>query len=409
MTLHEKSKRKISEAEKPIFKKKISSFSMTSLPSTEMGSSPTSTVSSPSARSKFSPDYTYGSCMRRDTFSCTLTEDIHKSTSSKTSRFRDFVSELLMKHDDGDVVSDDTQNSMSLIHGYPVLDLVYLIGDVFREEVEITSPTVTPRMHQLLLKALITRCLQVAFQDDLTVLVADNMQWCDIPSAAALVDLIGCIDSGFGVLCYRSTIISRESENKVFSTLRGMCYSVPLPPLKSPDITELVRHIVGSEHQSAVTKEMITRILARTQGNPGLIEVLVTAFRAEADKGLNPNIEDIRTPVSHYTASPLNPHDIFHLFFFCISAALCYVSDLSPVWDGNCITLTHFICNSLIIFSRPIGPTKYSAEVRCSGCQPTTTTKNNSSYWEFLLCGNHTQCVRYSLSQYLTASVIWCK
>ena len=303
MTLHEKSKRKITEAEKPIFKKKISSSSMMSLPATDIGSSPTSSVSSPCSKNKFSPDYTYGSCSRRDPFSCISPEDLQKSMSSKTSRFRDFVGELMMKHDDGEDVSEKNQNSMSVIHGYPVMDLVYLIGDVFREEIEITSPTVTPRMHQLLLKALITRCLQVAFQEYLTVLIADNMQWCDVPSAAALVDLIGCVESGFGVLCYRSTLISRESENKVFSTLRGMCYSVPLPPLKGPDAAELVRHVVGSEHQSAVTKEMITRILARTQGNPGLIEVLVTAFKGDADKGLNPNIEDIRTPVSHFILS----------------------------------------------------------------------------------------------------------
>ena len=298
MTMHERSKRKISEVEKPIFKKKISSFSMTSLPATDIGSSPTSSVSSPSSSNIFSPDFGRNS-IRRDTLSsCTSPDDLQRSTGSKTSRFRDFVSDLLLKHNDEVVESDNISNSMSVIHGYPVMDLLYLIGDVFREGIESPSPSVTPRMHQLLLKALITRCLQIAFQDDLTVLVADNMQWCDIPSAAALVDLIGCVDSGFGVLCYRSTIISRESENRVFSTLRGMCYSVPLPPLKSPDVAELVRYVVGSEHQSAVTKEMITRILARTQGNPELIEVLVTAFRGEADKGLNPNIEDIRTPVS---------------------------------------------------------------------------------------------------------------
>jgi predicted ATPase len=297
MTMHERSKRKISEVEKPIFKKKMSNFSMMSLPATDIGSSPTSSVSSPSSKYTFSPDFGRNS-MRRDTLSCTSPDDLQRSTGSKTSRFRDFVSDLLLKQNDEVVEADNTTNSMSVIHGFPVMDLLYLIGDVFREGIESSSPSVTPRMHQLLLKALITRCLQIAFQDDLTVLVADNMQWCDIPSAAALVDLIGCVDSGFGVLCYRSTLISRESEKKVFSTLRGMCYSVPLPPLKSPDVAELVRHIVGSEHQSAVTKEMITRILARTQGNPGLIEVLVTAFRGEADKGLNPNIEDIRTPVS---------------------------------------------------------------------------------------------------------------
>ena len=140
------------------------------------------------------------------------------------------------------------------------------------------------------------RVLQAAFVEGV-ILIVDNLQWCDLHSATALTDFISSADYGFGVLCYRITPATREDENHVFSTLRRVCYCIPLPPLKDIEVSELVYHIVSIQHHSAVTKEKISRILIRTQGNPGLVEILVTAFRDELDRGLNPNIEDIRTPV----------------------------------------------------------------------------------------------------------------
>ena len=250
--------------------------------------------------------------------------DLDKLVNPKTHRFKEWIAELMVPppiekptstltssvanlsstSTTGVSVSarDNARMNLSIIHGYPVMDLVHVVKEVFQEEIDSnwmtasSRPTLTPRMHQLLLKTLIMRALQAAFAEGV-VLIVDNLQWCDLPSAIALTDFISSADYGFGVLCYRSTIATRENEIQVFSTLRRVCYCIPLPPLKGIEVSELVYHIVSAQHHSAVTKEKISRILIRTQGNPGLIEILVIAFRDELNRGLNPNIEDIRTPV----------------------------------------------------------------------------------------------------------------
>ena len=248
--------------------------------------------------------------------------DLDKLVNPKTHRFKEWIAELMVLPPTEKTTSTSTstsnsnltssvavsprenaRNNLSVIHGYPVTDLVHLVKEIFQEEIDSSwmvvssKPTFTPRMHQLLLKTLIMRALQAAFAEGV-ILIVDNLQWCDLPSAIALTDFISSADHGFGVLCYRSTIATRENEIQVFSTLRRVCYCIPLPPLKDIEVSELVYHIVSAQHHSAVTKEKISRILIRTQGNPGLIEILVIAFRDELNRGLNPNIEDIRTPVS---------------------------------------------------------------------------------------------------------------
>ena len=250
--------------------------------------------------------------------------DLDKLVNPKTHRFKEWIAELMVPPPIEKPTSTLTSSvanlsststtgvsvsargnarmNLSVIHGYPVMDLVHVVKEIFQEEIDSnwmtasSRPTLTPRMHQLLLKTLIMRALQAAFAEGV-VLIVDNLQWCDLPSAIALTDFISSADYGFGVLCYRSTIATRENEIQVFSTLRRVCYCIPLPPLKGIEVSELVYHIVSAQHHSAVTKEKISRILIRTQGNPGLIEILVIAFRDELNRGLNPNIEDIRTPV----------------------------------------------------------------------------------------------------------------
>ena len=228
-------------------------------------------------------------------------EDLeHLSNNSKTARFKEWIKSLLAKEIEYTLEGEEVDSKLAVIHGHHVMDIVHLIGELFREDIPVQGSTnrllVTPRMHQLLLKSLITRALCEAFAGG-TVLIVDNLQWCDLPSANALLDFISTAEAGFGVFCYRSSPTSRIDENAAFSNLRGACYCIPLQPLTDSEVSELVYHIIGSQHQSEVTKEKLSRILGRTHGIPGLVEILVTALRDELDRGLNPNIEDIRTPV----------------------------------------------------------------------------------------------------------------
>lgn len=226
-------------------------------------------------------------------------DDLGKlSANLKTNRFRDWIKYLLLKESEFKLEGEETESKLAVIHGHHVLDIVHLVGELFREDVQAPHSRflVTPRMHQLLLRTLITRALCEAFSGG-SILIVDNLQWCDLPSANALLDFMSSTDAGFGVFCYRSSPTSRVGENKVFSTLRGACYCTPLQPLTDSEVSELVYHIIGTQHQSEVSKEQLSRILSRTHGIPGLVEILVTALRDELDRGLNPNIEDIRIPV----------------------------------------------------------------------------------------------------------------
>lgn len=245
------------------------------------------------------------SLQRLNAFSRFSEEDLDQlSNKSKSSRFKDWIKSLLAKEIECSSEGEKADSKLEVIHGHHVMDIVHLIGELFREDIQ-SSPNrllVTPRMHQLLLKTLITRALCEAFAGG-SILIVDNLQWCDLPSANALLDFISTAEAGFGVFCYRSTPTSRTEENLAFSTLRGACYCIPLQPLTDSEVSELVYHIIGSQHRSEVTKEKLSRILGRTHGIPGLVEILVTALRDELDRGLNPNIEDIRTPVCRIVAA----------------------------------------------------------------------------------------------------------
>ena len=195
---------------------------------------------------------------------------------------------------------------LKMIHGYRTLDLVHLVQDIFHDGSSLTEGSSTPpppltfdpRVRDLLLRALIVRTLRAALELDRTLLVVDNLQWCDEQSTHVLIDLITSSDSGFGIFCYRNTPNSMEAVQKTFATLRGISQCISLPSLRSTEVSELAYGIMGPSYRSSLNRERLSRIITRTQGIPGLVESLVTALKDETDRGLNPNIEDIRIPVS---------------------------------------------------------------------------------------------------------------
>jgi predicted ATPase len=55
------------------------------------------------------------------------------------------------------------------------------------------------RKKQLLLKTLIVRVLKHALGNRETILIIDNLQWCDVSSANALSDFMGSSDIGMDI------------------------------------------------------------------------------------------------------------------------------------------------------------------------------------------------------------------
>ena len=215
----------------------------------------------------------------------------------------------------GSGISANTNfGELKMIHGYRTLDLVHLVQDIFHDSCSLTEGTSVsstpasapallhfdPRVKDLLLKALIVRTLRAALELSRTVLEVDNLQWCDEQSTQILIDLITSSDSGFGIFCYRKTPNSMETEQKTFVTLRGISQCITLSSLRSTEVSELAYGIMGQPSRSCLNRERLSRIITRTQGIPGLVESLVTALKDETDRGLNPNIEDIRIPVSAF-------------------------------------------------------------------------------------------------------------
>ena len=224
-----------------------------------------------------------------------------------------------------------------VIHGYQTLDLVHLMEELFHDNVPITeetpsplspSPSVAPlvfnpRVKDLLLKTLTVRTLRAALELNRTVLVVDNLQWCDERSAQVLLDLVKSSDTGFGIFCYRNTASSIETEQKTFATLRSISQRISLPSLRSTEVSELAYLIMGASYRSCLNRERLSRILTRTQGIPGLVESLVTALRDETDRGLNPNIEDIRIPVRTHGDFVLHISLIhYHLHNLCLHSSI---------------------------------------------------------------------------------------
>ena len=259
------------------------------------------------------------------------------SAKNKTERFREWVKELLPTNlegarvvpvegqEDTEVEDNDQAESawkdLEVIHGYPVLDLVHLVGEVFCDaDYDAFMATdclkVNRRMQDLLLRTLLIRTLKAACERHPTVILVDNLQWSDEQSALALHEFIASSDKGFGICCYRSTEASREVENHVFSSIRNACYRVDLPPLKVTEVAELAFHVIGSSHRSILTKEKLSRILTRTQGVPGLVESLVSTLRDELERGSNPNIDDIRIPVRILLVLSFHCHREFKRLFY---------------------------------------------------------------------------------------------
>ena len=183
----------------------------------------------------------------------------------------------------------------AMVHGYPVMDIVDLIGEVFHEVIPHPNPaleTINKKQKQLLLKTFLVRTLKVAFQGRHRILLVENLCRSDIGSATVINDFIGSAESAFGVMTYRGDALKHE----IFRGIRVNSYSTVLPPLKQRHSAELVAAILGPLYRAVLSKEMLTRIYLRTNGNPSLIEALTLALLPEIEKGTIPSIEDVRTP-----------------------------------------------------------------------------------------------------------------
>ena len=123
---------------------------------------------------------------------------------------------------------------------------------------------------------MLVRALKVIFNNRQRMLVLEGLSNADALSAAVISDFIGSAETAFGVLTYRGQPLeSRDQEREVFSSIRGNCYVVSLPPLRMRQTAELAAGVLGT-YRSFLTKDAISRIQRRTNGNPGLVHTLVT-------------------------------------------------------------------------------------------------------------------------------------
>ena len=209
---------------------------------------------------------------------------------SYSKRFKQWAEEHL-----GFLIDPRGVRQRAMVHGYPVMEIVDLIGEVFHEVIPTPNPaleTLPKKQKQLLLKTFLVRTLKVAFQERQRILLIDNLCRSDIASATVLNDFIGSAESAFGVMTYRGD----AQKHEIFRGIRGNSYSTVLPPLKQRHSAELVAAILGPLYRAVLSKEMMTRVYQRTNGNPSLIEALTLAFLPDLEKGTVPSIEDIRTP-----------------------------------------------------------------------------------------------------------------
>ena len=181
----------------------------------------------------------------------------------------------------------------SMVHGYFVMEIVDLIGEVFQEVIPNPAlDAINKKQKQLLLKTLLVRTLKVAFADRRRILLVENLCRSDIASATVINDFIGSAENAFGLMTYRGD----SQKHEIFRGIRGNSYSIVLPPLKQRHSAELVAVLLGPLYRAVLSKEMLTRIYLRTNGNPSLIEALTLALLPEIEKGTIPSIEDVRTP-----------------------------------------------------------------------------------------------------------------
>ena len=260
-----------------------------------------------------------------------------QSSRNKCERFINWVNALLVATS-VDLNGNIKANDLEFIDEYPIQDLFHLISKVYPDIIpelpspRSTVPDLTPppppltpanfhtplKSQDELLRSLLVRTIRAAAELQRTVIIVDNLQWCDELSALALIDLIKSSESGFGIFCHRNTVNSIITESSLFksiSAIRDGSQFMYLPPLNIAEVSELAYHIMGASYHSALSRAKLSRIRTRTQGIPGLIESLVSALRDEAERGHHPNIEDIRIPVKFY----------FFIFFLSFFAFLFHL------------------------------------------------------------------------------------
>ena len=185
----------------------------------------------------------------------------------------------------------------TMIHGYPITDIVDLIGGVFHEVIPNASSaieTISKKQKDLLLKTMLVRVLKVAFAHRHRIFLLENLCKADIASAAVISDFMGSSEVAFGIITFRRDSV--EYESGVIRGIRSNAYVVSLAPLKARQAVELVANILGPLFRSFLSKENIARIYSRTQGNPGLLEALANALLSELENGRMPTIDNLRTP-----------------------------------------------------------------------------------------------------------------
>jgi hypothetical protein len=213
---------------------------------------------------------------------------------TRYSRFRNWVNDNIRF-----TISPDGKRSENRIHGHTMSDILPLIGAVFKENVPYKNtsiPNLKARSKALLLKTLIVRVLEHALGDGKVVLWVENLQWSDTLSAQALNDFIAVSKKSFGVFCYRTTLSSHEVEHECFMALRQVMMTTTLKALRSQDIALLAAHFLGHTNRNILNRDTFSRIEARTQRIPGLVEALMKAYKSQLDLGNhNISIERLRT------------------------------------------------------------------------------------------------------------------
>jgi class 3 adenylate cyclase len=197
----------------------------------------------------------------------------------------------LSKSNDGNERSLDRMTA-------PMSSLIPLLADVLPfkcVENEITS-SLTPAMRWRMGDALIVKILQIAFKSSKTVVIVENLQWCDYQSLSVLFYLVRDTRGGLFIGTERPPEVNglgksrqRRRYMRMMTTFRELCTVTSLKPLFPAEVQRIMEQIVGVElvdqFPELKREDTTQQIYKRTNGVPFSVIALCLALKETLGQG----------------------------------------------------------------------------------------------------------------------------
>ena len=210
-----------------------------------------------------------------------------------------------------DVGRHNSEDDIS-VAGLVLRDLTPLVGEVFDIKMveNLATAGLSKQKRKELLEALLVQIFQVACGPNgcVTVMIVDNLQWCDWPSMKILVRVLRRLPKGLFIgltrpleeiqrmRCFQSSL-ERQRLHKAVMYILSLSQTVTPPPLSAAEVQLIIERTIGARllqtFPSATSSHNVECVLERCGGSPLHATVLAGGLKNALLQGKFTGVEDL--------------------------------------------------------------------------------------------------------------------